>query len=422
MAGILDDLEKQLGADPMRQQVVNIMQHMAKSFIIHLANAEQVEAFMAQGLTFRGHLLRMSRAKNTTTVIPDRVPYGLPEASVKLSLSWYGEVKSLRPVTHNGYRLSKYKLEMVINQDIPSRITVQGNHLNVFYRNQPRSCFVCSGAGHEAKHCPKKAANKRPAPADPPRDGSTKVPRTYAAKTASIATDRPPAGDPAAETTSTTTTDGVPTPVPEVISTTTESAVAAQDQHPEDSSDRPGETPFSRMDTSTTSSTHVVPTVDDMEVTEQRSGADPPSTTADPPTSAVPVPPHNGTDSTHAIPPSTEQPTKTALPADDPPSNISDTFPNLEHFFEDTPPSRLLPRPEAQDSSSNSSSSQPIRSKRAEGDVTKKTKATHMSTVALGAGVRKRTTPQAVCGTKKKSVLTQNQYYLLSDALNDETD
>ena len=59
VGGDLDDLEKQLGADPMRHQVVNIMQHSAKSFLIHLANADQVEAFMAQGLTFRGHLLVM---------------------------------------------------------------------------------------------------------------------------------------------------------------------------------------------------------------------------------------------------------------------------------------------------------------------------------------------------------------------------
>ena len=164
MAGILEDLEKQLGADPMRLQVVNIMQHSAKSFIIHLAKLDQVEAFMAQGLTFHGHLLDMSRAKNTTTVILDSVPYGLPEASVKLSLARYGEVKSIRPMTHKGYGLSKYKLEMVLTQDVPSRIAVQGNHLNVFYKNQPRSCFVCTGAGHEANNCPKKAANKRSAP------------------------------------------------------------------------------------------------------------------------------------------------------------------------------------------------------------------------------------------------------------------
>ena len=100
--------------------------------IIHLAKDDQVEAFMAQGLIFRGHLLEMSRAKNTTTVILDRVPYGLPEASVKLSLAHYGEVKSIRPVTHKGYGLSKYKLEMLLTQDMPSPIAVQGNHLNVF--------------------------------------------------------------------------------------------------------------------------------------------------------------------------------------------------------------------------------------------------------------------------------------------------
>ena len=45
-----------------------------------------------------------------------------------------------------------------------------------------------------------------------------------------------------------------------------------------------------------------------------------------------------------------------------------------------------------------------------------------MSPAALGAGMRKRTTPQAVRRTKKKTVLTQNQYELLSDALHDEAD
>ena len=138
LAGTLDDLEKQLGVEPMRLQVVNIMQYSAKAFIIHLANANQVKTFMAQGITFRGHLLEMSKAKNTTTVILDRVPYGLPEASIKLSLARYGEVKSLCPVTHKGYGLSKFKVEMVLNQDIPSRIAVQGNHLNVFYKRATR--------------------------------------------------------------------------------------------------------------------------------------------------------------------------------------------------------------------------------------------------------------------------------------------
>ena len=166
---------------------------------------------MAQGITFRGHLLEMTKAKNTTTVILDRVPYGLPEASIKLTLARYGEVKSFRPVTHKGYGLSKFKVEMILAQDIPSRIAVQGNHLNSFYKNQPCSCFVCSSAGHEAKNCPKKAANKRPAPQD---HSNNKAPRTYAEQTAPDSTARPPAGDQAAVPICSTTTDGVPPPPP----------------------------------------------------------------------------------------------------------------------------------------------------------------------------------------------------------------
>ena len=175
LAGILDDLETQLGADIMKVQIVNIMQHSAKSFILHFAKADQVEAFMARGLTFRGHLLEFAPAKNTTTVIRDRVPYGLPEAGIRTSLARYDDVKAFRPVTDKGYGLSKFKLEMTLKQDIASRIMIQENAVNVFYRNQPRSCFVCSGTGHEAKNCPRQAANKRAAPADPTH---SKAPRT----------------------------------------------------------------------------------------------------------------------------------------------------------------------------------------------------------------------------------------------------
>ena len=148
----------------MKTMVVNIMQQSSKAFLVHLAKADQVAEFMAQGLTFRGHLLEMAPAKNTTTVIVERVPYGLPKEALSGVLSRYGEVKSIRPVTHKGYRLSKFKIEMVRKQDIPSRITVQGNPINVFYKSQPRSCFVCQGAGHEAKTCPRRTANKRAAP------------------------------------------------------------------------------------------------------------------------------------------------------------------------------------------------------------------------------------------------------------------
>ena len=124
LVGILDDLEQQIGVDIMKTHIVNIN--------LHLATVDQVEAFMARSLTFRGHLLEFVPAKNTSTIILDRVPYDLPEASIRNALARYGELKSLRPVTHKGYGLSKFKLEMVLKQDIASRIMIQGNAINVF--------------------------------------------------------------------------------------------------------------------------------------------------------------------------------------------------------------------------------------------------------------------------------------------------
>ena len=102
----------------------------------------------------------------------------------------------------------------------------------------------------EAKNCPKKAANKRPAPVDTTRAVSNKAPRTYAEKTASTDTTRPPAGNPAADTTNPATTDGVPPPVSDVLSSTTSSAVETHDPPSGDSSARPGETPFTGTDPS----------------------------------------------------------------------------------------------------------------------------------------------------------------------------
>ena len=164
LAGILDDLEGQLGVDRLKKTVVNIMQQSAKSFVLHLATADQVLELQAEGLTYRGHILDMSPAKNTTTVVMERVPYGLPEGALTQVLSKYGEVKSIKPVTHKGYGLSRFKAEIVIKTDIPSRIHVQSNPVNIFYKSQPRSCFICQGAGHEAKLCPRKLASKRAGP------------------------------------------------------------------------------------------------------------------------------------------------------------------------------------------------------------------------------------------------------------------
>ena len=98
---------------------------------------------------------------------------------------------------------------MTLKQDIASRIMIQGNAVNVFYKNQPRSCFVCAGAWHEAKNCPWQAANKRAAPADPTNATASKAPRTFAAAAQPAAVIIPPA-DPVRDPPA----DEVPPPIP----------------------------------------------------------------------------------------------------------------------------------------------------------------------------------------------------------------
>ena len=73
-------------------------------------------------------------------------------------------------------------------------------------------CFVCAGAGHEAKNCPRRAANKRAAPADPTRKSAPKAPRTFTAAVQLAVVDLPPA-DPAHDPPA----DEVPPPVPEAM-------------------------------------------------------------------------------------------------------------------------------------------------------------------------------------------------------------
>ena len=102
------------------------------------------------------------RVKSMTIVVLDRIPYGLPKEAIMNAVAKYGVVSGYKAITHKGYSMSKFRLEIELRQDIPSRINVQGNPINIFYKNQPRSCFVCREASHEAKNCARKAGPARP--------------------------------------------------------------------------------------------------------------------------------------------------------------------------------------------------------------------------------------------------------------------
>ena len=362
LAGILDDLEGQIGVEKMKTMVVNIMQQSSKAFLLHLATADQFAEVMAQGLSFRGHLLEMAPAKNTTIVIVERVPYGLPEEALSGVLSRYGEVKSMRPVTHKGYRLSKFKIEMVRKQDIPSRINVQGNPVNVFYKSQPRSCFVCQGAGHEAKTCPRKIANKRAAPVA--QGGPPQVPAPKRAHQGGAVLDKAP---PVPQLVVQATVHPAPIDAPALsdqvsasavedppretsTATSTQPAHLAEEHHPQRTSESvlpPAEKAVDPPAVAQVNTAVIMETetsVIETSVIETSTSESPP-----PPTGVTEIP-------------------ITSVSDNAPPDKSSSVVPptsdlDLDQYFQVTPPTVLYPRPELSlsDSSQDSRTSNPRR-------------------------------------------------------------
>ena len=386
LAGILDDLEKQLGVEIMKKTVVNIMQQSSKSFLLHLAHVDQVVEFMAMGLKFCNHLLEMSPAKNTTTVILERVPYGLPNEALTASLTKFGVVKSAKAVTHKGYGVLRIRAEIELKQDIPSRITVQGNPINVFYRNQPRSCFVCRRIGHEARNCPTKA--KQPVADPPASDPGQRTSNTFAAVV--TGTNDPPAPqlasheDPPA-------TDHVAGGIPR-------STEGVQTQQPASLAEEPVADPLAGKEPMDTESglpaSHHTPPTDTSTLPSQDTSA--PTQVSAAETGSDPPPPDEATqqDHTSLVPPTTQQ---------------------LLDNLNNTPPAILHPRPivEHSDSSQSAVDERPSvkRSSRQ-----KKCAQPYSTPATTHGGERVRTTPPPVPTTGRKAGPTEsNRFQTLPD-------
>ena len=388
LAGILDDLEGQIGGDKMKTMVVNIMQQSSKAFLVHLANADQVAEFVAHGLTFRGHLLEMAPAQNTSTVIVERVPYGLPEEALSGVLSRYGEVKSIRSVTHKGYRLSKFKIEMARKQDIPSRINVQGNPINVFYKSQPRSCFFCQGAGHEAKTCPRRTANKRAAPEM--QGGPPHVPAPKRAHQGGAVLEKAPPVPPLvvqatvhrAPIVTPALSDQVSESVVEDPPRVTFTATSPKPAHPADEHHLHGTSESDIPPAEPAVDPPAVAQVNTNVIMETETSVLDKSTSVFPPTGATAISDNAPLDqSSSVIPP------------------ISDPDLDLDKFFQVTPPTVLYPWPElsVSDSSHDSRPSNPRRQ-------TRSSKTKPSVTPCKSAGVRKKTIPSMPTSTRRSTL------------------
>ena len=193
LSGLVDEFEPQL-KDIMKHSFKNIMQLGARSFVIHVAKDSDVPLYIKRGLSYHGHKLHLKEAKNTTTVTLERVPFGLSIQSIVDTLRVYGHVSECLHQLYRGYGISKVVAEMDLKSDIPSRIRIKGNPINIFYRGQPRSCFACGEVGHVSKDCPRKQnRNTHPKPqVTPPSENQTVQKSRPAETTSQLPTSSPP--------------------------------------------------------------------------------------------------------------------------------------------------------------------------------------------------------------------------------------
>lgn len=402
LAGILDDLEGQMGADSMKTRICNIMQQGNKAFLLHLASPDFVPEFIAHGYSFRGYQLKIDPVKSTTVVVLDRVPYGLPQEAITTAVAKYGTVSAFKAITHKGYGMSKFRLEIDLKQDIPSRISIQGNPINIFYKNQPRSCFVCREAGHEARNCPRKAGPARLP--DPPTGAPSfaAVAAGAKAREAPVEVDKVPTDPPATKVPEQTlTVDEQPAMVVEKSAVAVTSAIVLPSEGefvPPPPPPPPAPPALNVADPVSVVNKSIVPpageensSLPSVEVSQesQQMDTNPPPVTDDPTSSSTAVAP--------IVFPSTQQ---------------------LLGQFDNTPPS-LKPRPSETLTQSNQSpsasgkeTSSPLRSQRSALSKRKHPPAKRLGATIHGSG-RKKTSPYApTTGKRKKSPTVDRSTHL----------
>lgn len=132
---------------------------------------ETIKKYETEQLKYRDeenmeYIIALSEDEMETVVRIHEVPIEVNNEVIKAEMEKYGKVngiirekwnghEDLFPV-ENGIRCVK----MVIKKDIPSYISINGWKTLVTYRNQIRTCMICSEPNHERKDCPRKPNNR----------------------------------------------------------------------------------------------------------------------------------------------------------------------------------------------------------------------------------------------------------------------
>ena len=86
------------------------------------------------------------------------IPLEIEIEDLKQQLSKYGTIESFKweeSIRFNDdiYEVKRERLnvEMTLNKNIPSFITIKGTRLNITYQGQTRTCSKCNDPAHEAR-------------------------------------------------------------------------------------------------------------------------------------------------------------------------------------------------------------------------------------------------------------------------------
>ena len=113
---------------------------------------------------FSGKVIYMNVPNNTVTdVFIKHAPMDWPEEKIKRIFSFYGDIRKISNVeirtgeinrTNNyvGKTSGTRKIRMRINRPIPSSLSVDNERIEVYHRDQQRTCYKCGG-GHLRKYC-----------------------------------------------------------------------------------------------------------------------------------------------------------------------------------------------------------------------------------------------------------------------------
>ena len=169
ISDIYDVLIGRIGLDVDDIEGVQQQGPSPKSFEVLIAsarvwNSKNMDRYIGKKFDLGyGRIVTIDRPyEQLTHVIVKRIPMHWTRESLSKIFSWYGTVKRISRDSwrnrgtedqhFNGRWNGSYKVAMKVTRAIPSSITVEGQRIEVHYRNQGLSCWRC-GLAHAKRDC-----------------------------------------------------------------------------------------------------------------------------------------------------------------------------------------------------------------------------------------------------------------------------